>query len=141
MKIYDVVIIGAGLAGLQCAKLLVRCGAKILLVDRKTDLTKGIHTTGIFVRKNFGDFDFPAGTLGKPVCNVTLYSPKLKLINLTSNKDEFRVGKMGKLYQSFLQDCLENGRRVFKWNQIHFGGIGERKKRNGSQTRKRRRSV
>lgn len=109
MKIYDVVIIGAGLAGLQCAKLLARRGAKILLVDRKTDLTRGIHTTGIFVRKTFEDFDFPPGTLGKPVRAVTLYSPKLKPINLTSDKDEFRVGKMGKLYQSFLQDCLENG--------------------------------
>ncbi len=109
MQTYDVVIIGAGLAGLQCAKLLSRGGAKILLVDRKTDLTKGIHTTGIFVRKTLEDFDFPAGTLGKPVRNVTLYSPKLKSINLTSERDEFRVGKIALLYGSFLKDCLENG--------------------------------
>jgi len=109
MKNYDVVIIGAGLAGLQCAKLLSRRGAKILLVDRKTDLTRGIHTTGIFVRKTFEDFDFPAGTLGKAVRNVTLYSPKLKKLDLQSEKDEFRVGKMGLIYKNFLQDCLENG--------------------------------
>jgi len=109
MKTFDVVIIGAGLAGLQCAKLLSRQGAKILLVDRKTDLTKGIHTTGIFVRKTLEDFEFPPATLGKPVRQVTLYSPKLKSINLSSEKDEFRVGKMGLLYESFLKDCLENG--------------------------------
>ena len=127
MKIYDVVIIGAGLAGLQCAKLLAWCGAKILLVDRKTDLTRGIHTTGIFVRKTLEDFDFPAGTLGKPVCNVTLYSPKLKSINLTSNKDEFRVGKMGKLYQSFLQDCLENGAEFSNGTRYISAEICERK--------------
>jgi flavin-dependent dehydrogenase len=109
MRNFDVVIIGAGLAGLQCAKLLSQQGAKILLVDRKTDLTKGIHTTGIFVRKTLEDFDFPPSTLGKPVRNVTLYSPKLKSINLESEKDEFRIGKMGKLYASFLQDCVKNG--------------------------------
>ena len=109
MKFFDVVIIGAGLAGLQCAKQLSQRGAKILLVDRKTDLTRGVHTTGIFVRKTFEDFDFPAGTLGKAVRNVTLYSPKLKKLNLQSNKDEFRVGKMGLIYKNFLQDCLENG--------------------------------
>lgn len=109
MKTFDVVIIGAGLAGLQCAKLLSRQGAKILLVDRKMDLTKGIHTTGIFVRKTFEDFDFPAGTLGKAVRDVTLYSPKLRAINLESEKDEFRVGKMGFLYESLLRECVDGG--------------------------------
>lgn len=109
MKTFDVVIIGAGLAGLQCARLLSRQGAKILLVDRKNDLTKGVHTTGIFVRKTLEDFDFPAGTLGKAVRRVTLYSPRLRAINLESEKDEFRVGKMGFLYESFLRDCVENG--------------------------------
>lgn len=109
MKTFDVVIVGAGLAGLQCAKLLSGRGAKILLVDRKIDLTKGIHTTGIFVRKTLEDFDFPARTLGKPVKNVTLYSPRLKSFNLESEKDEFRVGKMGRLYASFLRECLECG--------------------------------
>ena len=109
MKTFDVVIIGAGLAGLQCAKLLSRRGAKILLVDRKTDLRAGVHTTGIFVRKTLEDFEFPAGCLGKPIKNVTLYSPKLKAVNLESEKDEFRVGKMSVLYESLLRECLENG--------------------------------
>lgn len=109
MKSFDVVIIGAGLAGLQCARLLSQRGAKILLVDRKNDLTKGVHTTGIFVRKTLEDFDFPPETLGKAVRNVTLYSPKLKAVNLESEKDEFRVGKMGLIYESFLRECLTNG--------------------------------
>ncbi len=109
MKTFDVVIIGSGLAGLQCAKLLSQRGAKILLVDRKTDLRKGIHTTGIFVRKTFEDFEFPPETLGPAVRHVSLYSPKLKVLNLESEKDEFRVGKMGLLYDCFLQDCVANG--------------------------------
>lgn len=109
METFDVIIIGSGLAGLQCAKLLSQKGAFILLVDRKTDLKKGVHTTGIFVRKTLEDFDFPAGTLGNAVRDVTLYSPNLKSFDLKSEKDEFRVGKMGKLYESLLQDCLSNG--------------------------------
>lgn len=109
MKNYDVVIIGAGLAGLQCARLLAEKAGKILLVDCKTDLTRGIHTTGIFVRKTFEDFDFPAGALGKPISSVTLYSPKLKTLDLKSEKDEFRVGKMSLIYREFLQECLEKG--------------------------------
>ncbi len=111
MKTFDVVIIGSGLAGLQCAKLLSQQGAKILLADRKTDLTKGIHTTGIFVRKTFEDFDFPPNSLGKAVRNVALYSPKLRALDLKSEKDEFRVGKMGVLYEEMLQECVANGVR------------------------------
>ncbi|HEY0048525.1 MAG TPA: NAD(P)/FAD-dependent oxidoreductase [Pyrinomonadaceae bacterium] len=109
MKSFDVIIVGSGLAGLQCAKLLSQRGAKILLVDRKTDLTKGIHTTGIFVRKTLEDFEFPPETLGKPVRDVTLYSPRLKALNLSSRYDEFRVGKMGLLYESYLRECVKNG--------------------------------
>ena len=111
MKTFDVVIIGAGLAGLQCAKLLSRQGAKILLVDRKSDLRAGVHTTGIFVRRTFEDFEFPEEFLGKPIKNVTLYSPKLKSIDLESDKAEFRVGKMGLIYDEFLQTAVADGVR------------------------------
>ena len=114
MKFFDAIIVGVGLAGLQCAKLLSQQGASILLVDRKTDLTKGVHTTGIFVRKTFEDFDFPAGVLGRPIRNVTLYPPSLEGISLQSSKDEFRVGDMGRLYRAILDDCLENGAEFAK---------------------------
>jgi flavin-dependent dehydrogenase len=129
MNKFDVVIVGAGLAGLQCAKLLGSGGASVLLVDRKTDLAKGIHTTGIFVAKTFEDFDFRAGTLGRPVRNVTLYSPNLKPLELKSGKDEFRVGKMGKLYEAYLQECLDSsvqfasGTRYVSASMIDGGAI------------------
>lgn len=109
MRTFDVAIIGAGLAGLQCAKLLSQGGAKVLLIDRKNSLKKGIHTTGIFVRKTFEDFEFPPGALGEAVRCVSLYSPGLKEMRLASGHDEFRVGKMGVLYSSYLEECIRNG--------------------------------
>jgi flavin-dependent dehydrogenase len=109
MKNFDVVIIGAGLAGLQCAKLLSRSSATVLLVDRKENLETGIHTTGIFVRKTFEDFEFPSKTLGRPISDVTLYSPSLESLEMKSEKQEFRVGKMGLLYSALLDECVENG--------------------------------
>src|SRR5687768_11360137 len=104
MERFDSVIIGAGLAGLQCARLLSQQGASVLLVDRKLDLTRGVHTTGIFVRKTLEDFRFPVGTLGKPIRAVTLYSPKMRALALQSQNDEFRIGKMGALYSALLDE-------------------------------------
>ena len=106
---YDVTIIGAGLAGLQCARLLARQGVNVLLVDRKNTLDQKIHTTGIFVRRTLVDFDLPDDCLGPPIKHVTLYSPAHRPLELVSKHDEFRVGRMGQLYQRYLQQCLHSG--------------------------------
>ena len=106
---YDVTIIGAGLAGLQCARLLSRQGLKVLLVDRKNSLDQKIHTTGIFVRRTLVDFDIPDDCLGPPIKHVTLYSPAHRPLELVSQHDEFRVGRMGQLYQRYLQQCILSG--------------------------------
>jgi len=106
---YDTIIIGAGLAGLQCARLLGRRGLRVLLVDRKSSLQTSIHTTGIFVRRTLEDFDIPADCLGPVVRNVTLYSPSRRSLDLTSEQDEFRIGRMGRLYEHYLHDCLRAG--------------------------------
>lgn len=111
MGSFDVTIIGAGLAGLQCARLLARQGVNVLLVDRKHALDQKIHTTGIFVRRTLVDFDIPDDCLGPPVKHVTLYSPGLRSMEFVSEHDEFRVGRMGQLYQRYLQQCLLAGVR------------------------------
>src|SRR5882762_1448180 len=109
MEHYDVVIIGAGLAGLQCARLLGEHGLRVLLVDRKESLDASIHTTGIFVRRTLEDFDIPEDCLGPAVRHVTLYAPSRRSMGLTSKHDEFRIGRMGRLYTRYLDHCLRAG--------------------------------
>ena len=109
MEKYDVTIIGAGLAGLQCARLLGRKRLRVLLVDRKNALDQKIHTTGIFVRRTLLDFDIPDDCLGPAIKHVTLYSPALRSMEFVSEHDEFSIGRMGQLYQRYLQQCLLAG--------------------------------
>lgn len=106
---YDVIIVGAGLGGLQCARLLGGAGRRVLLVDRKSALDESVHTTGIFVRRTLEDFPLPVDCLGPAVRAVKLYSPARRALTLRSPHDEFRVGRMGKLYLSFLSDCERAG--------------------------------
>jgi flavin-dependent dehydrogenase len=109
MKTTDVIIVGAGLAGLQCARLLGRQGLRVLMIDRKPSLEDSIHTTGIFVRRTLEDFDIPNDCLGPPLRHVTLYSPSRRSMDLSSPHDEFRIGRMGRLYTRYLDDSLRAG--------------------------------
>src|SRR5271167_4031973 len=91
MQRYDVAVIGAGLAGLWCARDLARRGAKVALIDARPAVDGSIRTTGIFVRRTFEDFAFPPGCLGGPIRRVVLHSPRGLRFALESERDEFRV--------------------------------------------------
>jgi flavin-dependent dehydrogenase len=106
---FDVVAVGAGLAGLQTTRLLARGGARVLLVDRKGSPGESVHTTGIFVRRTLEDFDLPEDCLGPAVRRVVLYSPARRAQALVSEHAEFRVGRMARLYERMLAECLEAG--------------------------------
>ncbi|HEX9160427.1 MAG TPA: NAD(P)/FAD-dependent oxidoreductase [Thermoanaerobaculia bacterium] len=107
----DVVVIGAGLAGLQCARRLAHRGARVVLVDRKASVTDAIQTTGIFVRKTWEDFPIRGEQLGPPIREVTLYSPAGRPLRLVAGHDEFRVGRMPWIYIDMLEQCVRAGVR------------------------------
>lgn len=121
MKRADVLIIGAGLAGLQCARLLARRGISVLIADRKTDLVRPIHTTGIFVRRTLEDFDLPDALLGPPVRRVLLCSPAGRTQILDSSRDEFRIGRMGEIYRTMLRRARRSGAECLTGH--HFDSI------------------
>lgn len=109
--LYDAAVVGAGLAGLQCARLLAQRGLRVALLDRKATLTEGIHTTGIFVRKSWEDFPLPDEQLGPGIRRVVLYPPSRRPIELTAAHDEFRVGRMEWIYLYLLEQCGRSGVR------------------------------
>jgi flavin-dependent dehydrogenase len=95
----DVLVVGAGLAGLHTATQLARRGHEVPLVERRPTLTGAVRTTGIFVRRTLDDFPLPADCLGPPIRRVVLYPPsRRRPVDLVSERDEYRVGDMSRLY-------------------------------------------
>ena len=107
--IYDIAVIGAGLAGLQCARLLASRGLRVVILDRKPTVAGPVHTTGIFVRKTWEDFPLPEEQLGPGIREVVLHSPKGRTIELRAQQDEFRVGRMAWLNLWLLDECTRAG--------------------------------
>ena len=109
----DVLVVGAGLAGLHTATLLARRGHDVLLAERRPTLTGAIRTTGIFVRKTLDDFPLPPECLGPPIRRVVLYPPGLRRpVTLVSDRDEYRVGDMAPLYVAAARAAADAGVRI-----------------------------
>ena len=109
----DVLVVGAGLAGLHTATRLAVLGHDVLLAERRADLTTGIRTTGIFVRRTLDAFALPEERLGPPIRRVVLYPPTLRRpVELVSDRDEFRVADMPGLYASVASSALAAGVRM-----------------------------
>jgi len=106
---YDIAIIGAGLAGLQSARLLAARGLRVVLIDRRASISTPVQTTGIFVRKTWEDFPLPEEQMGPAIRDVVLYSPARKRIALRAERDEFRIGRMSWLYVWLLEECARAG--------------------------------
>jgi flavin-dependent dehydrogenase len=109
----DVLVVGAGLAGLHTATLLARRGHEVLLAERRPGLTGAIRTTGIFVRKTLDDFPLPPECLGPPIRRVVLHPPgRGRPVTLDSERDEYRVGDMGPLYVAAAREAADAGVRI-----------------------------
>ncbi|MFB7796976.1 FAD-dependent oxidoreductase [Isoptericola nanjingensis] len=109
----DVLVVGAGLAGLWTATELARHGHDVVLADRRTRLDTTVRTTGIFVRRTLEDFDLPPEHLGPPVRRMVLYPPSHRdPVTLDSRHDEFRVGDMAALYLELAARAAVAGVRI-----------------------------
>lgn len=109
----DVLVVGAGLAGLHTATQLARRGHDVLLAERRPSLSGAIRTTGIFVRKTLDDFPLPPDRLGPPIRRVVLYPPSLRRpVTLNSARDEYRVGDMAGLYLAAARAATDAGVRL-----------------------------
>ncbi|TWP50495.1 NAD(P)/FAD-dependent oxidoreductase [Lentzea tibetensis] len=113
METVDVLVVGAGLAGLHAARLLALRGFDVLVCERRTNLDIGIRTTGIFVRRTLEDFALPDDLLGPAVRRVLLHPPSLRApVELVSSRDEYRVADMAGIYAHALSQARRAGVRV-----------------------------
>ena len=82
---YDLAVVGAGFAGLACARRAALAGLRVVLVEKKWSAGARLHTTGMIVKDAVDAIpwlrDVPE-SLVRPIEGVKLYAPNLSHMDL-----------------------------------------------------------
>ncbi|MHA1544437.1 MAG: NAD(P)/FAD-dependent oxidoreductase, partial [Alphaproteobacteria bacterium] len=120
MKKVDVIIAGAGFAGLACAKTLARRGLKVIVLERKRRPGLGIHTTGILVKEAAQNLYLPEH-LTRKISGIQLYSPSLKSLTLQTSDYYFLTTDTPALMRHFSNEAETLGAEILYGTPYSFG--------------------
>lgn len=82
---FDLAVIGAGFAGLACARAAAKAGLSVVVVEKKAHAGDKLHTTGILVKEAIDEMSWMQeipSQLARRVDTVRLYAPNMKSIDL-----------------------------------------------------------
>lgn len=105
---YDIVIAGAGFAGLACARVAARRGLRVLVLDRKPHAGARMHTTGLVVKEAAERWEIPAA-ITRRVPGIRLYSPSLAHVDLTAAGYYFLATDTSALMQWLAREAQRAG--------------------------------
>jgi geranylgeranyl reductase family protein len=105
---YDIHIVGAGLAGLACARAAARRGLRVLVTDRKSAPGERVHTTGLLVKEAAERWEIPAA-ITRRVHGIRLYSPSLRTLDLTSPGYYFLATDTAALMRWLTREAARSG--------------------------------
>ena len=108
---YDVIIIGAGFAGLACAQVLARRGVRTMVLEKKSWPGTKIHTTGIVVKELAETWNIPS-RFCKKIDRVRLYSPNMDYLDLHSPEYYFLATDTRSLIRWHADQAIQSGASI-----------------------------
>lgn len=128
---FDLVIVGAGFAGLAAARTAASRGLSVAVIDAKREAGARVHTSGILVREAIEEIDIPHH-LTRRVPGVRLYSPSMKTIDLFSPGYAFFTTRTADLLRWMASEAREAGAQLL-WSTRFEGAHrdGERMRLRG----------
>lgn len=133
MKRYDLAIAGASFAGLAAAHRAAKRGLEVVVLEKKAEAGRPIHTTGILVQEALARLEAEFGALPRElirtVPGIRLYAPSLKFNDLFSPGYEFYPTDTPALMRWLAGEAQRAGA------EIRFGAPIERASQDGEAVR------
>ncbi len=120
----DLVVIGAGFAGLACAKRAAERGLSVTVVDRQPAPGRHVHTTGIFVREAQEEWPAPPHLVRK-LQRVRLYAPSGRHVDLRCDGYYFLATDTRKLMAHLVDEARGAGADI-RFDRRFTGATRER---------------
>lgn len=109
---FDVIVVGAGPAGGQCARALARAGHRILLVEQHEDFRKNIFSSAGSPLGVLRQFDLPEDAVGSFWRKIEIVTTKVHG-QWESEENLGVVFDFAKLREFLARDCRESGGEVW----------------------------
>lgn len=116
----DLVVVGAGFAGLACAKRAAERGLSVLVIDRQPSPGRYVHTTGILVKEAQAEWAAPT-PLVRELNRVRIYAPSQRYVELRRNGYDFLATDTAKL-MGFLTDATRRAGAEIRFGS-EFSGV------------------
>ena len=108
---YDIAVIGAGFAGLACARRAAERGLSVVVLDRQSKPGERIGTTGILVKEAWDEWAAPA-PLVRRISRVRLYAPSHRFVELARDGYFFMATDTGSLMRHLVEETRDEGAEV-----------------------------
>jgi digeranylgeranylglycerophospholipid reductase len=118
-KIYDVIVVGAGFAGLASARAVANHGLRVAVIDRQSGPGARIRTTGILVKEAAELAPVPPNLTGT-IHRIRLYAPDLRRFDLVSPGYYFMVTRTAALMKWYARRAEAAGVDIL-WNRAFTG--------------------
>ncbi len=108
---YDLVVAGAGFAGLACARRAAERGLSVLVLERQSEPGERIHTTGILVKEAWEEWAAPA-SLVRRIRRVRVYDPNHRFVELERDSYFFMATDTAGLLRHIVSETRRSGAEI-----------------------------
>ena len=108
---HDLVIVGAGFAGLACARRAAERGLSVVVLDRKSEPGERIRTTGILVKEAWEEWAAP-DQLVRRITRVRVYTPSHRFVELSGERYFFMATDTARLMRHLVDETRRSGAQV-----------------------------